>query len=151
MNNIFIYAGLKRVELNYIVHQGNLVLNRQIYLFSNKSKIYRGHLYLYSSKTMTLREIHFLSLEAQMYHIVAPSDDCITVELELEEAIDIDLFNCYGDLLLNRQYYTRAGDTIKGPFVIEYNRHHQKFRDALNNGLIYVPKKEQKEFEKLKL
>jgi hypothetical protein len=34
--------------------------------------------------------------------------------------------------------------------VIEYNRNHQKFRDALATGLIYVAKKQQ-EFEKLKL
>ena len=151
MNTIFIYAGLKLIDYNYIIHQGNLVLNRQIYLYDRKKKIYRGHLYSYSYQTMSVREVYYLSLEADMYHIVAPADDCITVELELEPAIDIDLFDCYGNMLVNRQYYTRSGDTVKGPFVIEQNRNHQKFKEAMANDLIYVPKKEQKEFKNVKL
>ena len=150
MSNIFIYAGLKLVDSNYIVHSQNQVQNRHVFLF-DKEKNYRGHLYTYYFNSVSVKDLFFISIEMKMYQIVAPADDCITVELELEEAIDIDLFDCYGNLLINRQYYTRSGDTIKGPFVIEYNRNHQKFRDALTNGLIYVAKKQQKEFEKLKL
>ncbi len=150
MDSIFIYAGLKLIDLNYIVHLENQVQNRHVFFF-DKEKNYRGHLYTYYFNPVSVKEIFYLTVGKRMYHIVSPSDDCITVELELEEAIDIDMFDCFGNLLINRQYYTRSGDTVKGPFVIEYNRNHQKFKDALASKIIYVAKKEQKEFKNLKL
>jgi hypothetical protein len=149
MDSIFIYAGLKLTDINYIVHSDKPVQNRQVYFF-DKEKNYRGGMFTPYCDYIKVQELLLLSLKYKMYNIVPP-DEGIKVELELEEAIDIDLFDCYGNLLVNRQYYTRSGDTVQGPFMIEYNRNHQKFKEAMSNGIIYVAKKQQKEFENLKL
>lgn len=147
MSNIFIYTGLKPVELDYLVYHGQPIINRRVYVFDKRSKIYRGHIYIYS--IITTKEIYLMSLANHFYCLDAPSDDLISAELELNPAIDIDIFDHYGNLLINQQYYTRTGDTVKGPFVIEHNRNHQRFVDAMANGLLYVAKKEQTEFKKI--
>jgi hypothetical protein len=149
MSNIFIYTGLKNVELDYLVHQGMRIINRRVYLFDKRTKIYRGHLYVYNH--ISTKEIYLMSLANDMYCLDAPSENILTAELELHPAIDIDIFDHYGNLLINQQYYTRSGDTIKGPFVIEHNRNHQKFIDGIANDILYVAKKEQTEFKNINI
>jgi hypothetical protein len=92
-----------------------------------------------------------MSLANDMYCLDAPSENILSAELELHPAIDIDIFDHYGNLLINQQYYTRSGDNIKGPFVIEHNRNHQKFVEGIANNILYVAKKEQSEFKNINI
>jgi hypothetical protein len=149
MSSIFIYTGLQPVELDYLVYQGQPIINRRVYVFDKRTKIYRGHIYIYG--TMTTKEIYLLSLANNLYCLAAPSEDFLTAELELHPAIDIDIFDHYGNLLINQQYYTRQGDTVKGPFVIEHNRNHQRFVDGITNNILYVAKKEQNDFKNINI
>lgn len=149
MSNIFIYSGLKPVQLDYLVYQGQPILNRRVYVFDKRTKTCKGHLHI--TTNYSAKEIYRISLACDFYCLAAPADDLISAELELHEAIDIDIFDHYGNLLINQQYYTRSGDTIKGPFVIEYNRNHQRFIEGIANGLLYVAKKEQSEFKNINI
>lgn len=149
MSNIFIYTGLKPVELDYLVHQGQPILNRRVYVFDKRTKIYRGHLQI--TQQYTTKELNRINLDCDLFCLVAPTNDLISAELELHEAIDIDIFDHYGNLLINQQYYTRSGDTVKGPFIIEYNRNHHRFVEGIANGLLYVAKKEQVEFKNINI
>lgn len=143
MKEVIINSSLVPVgNINDLFHNGKPQKNILLFLFLKSTGQFLGTYETDCRYKYHTKELHYAIHHCYLYKLIEyEHHNDFNIQVLLYQAHYLQIFEAKNQLMINKTYYIRSKDYMKGPYQVRYTdyiNNAARFQDAIDKEIIYL-------------